>query len=334
MKHEFEIGKWKYIVSDIDNKIQYEIQPPIKKEQPDSLYKYYSLSKNAHNALNENYIFASHPFHFNDPYDCFKFLIDFDDTSFEFYHQIFKYSLEIIELRDLYENHREKLIILVQDYYFKTTFRQLGILCLSPNPIDLRMWAYYSSQKGFAIRFDLNKLVSLCSKNNDEIIYYGPFPINYQTEFLRKKLSNDWLGTVLYHTNVKSDIWKHEDEYRYLIAGKSDMFIPGEPKENRNDRKVFYNPESILEIVLGFKFFDFDDKLEPDNSNIQKYKLDKNGIEENSENYFKDLILSTIIKNCYKIFMINISKSDYSVVKRPVNIVKTDNFEYELTYLD
>lgn len=331
-RNEFTTG-WKYIVDIFDNEIKYSIESPEKIVKPINLFKYYSLNKLSVEGVINKYFYASHPFQFNDPYDCFKYLIDFDDNCIEYFYEFFQLNHSKSEVDALYRNNNEELISKIQSYYYNTIFSQIGIFCLIPDPIDIRMWAYFTNQKGFAIEFNLNKLETDCSKNPEKIQFHGPFPINYQSNFITKKFDADWHLSALYNTNVKSDFWKHEKEFRYLITGKSGLYIPGHDEiEKRDNRRIFYNGDCVEEIVLGFRFFDYEDILKGENR--PTFKLNKFKVKEDEENDLKNKFLTDVIMNKRPLSIIRISPYDYSIIKSKINLVKLNEYEYSYDFIE
>lgn len=329
-RNEFTAG-WKYIVDKFDNEIKYSILPPVDFSKPISLFKYYPLSNTSVEAFTNKYFYASHPFQFNDPYDCFKYLIEFDDNSIDYFYHFFQLLYSKSEVDRLYRlNNREQLISYIRSYYFNSTFSQIGILCLADNPIDIRMWAYFTNQKGFAIKFNLSKLETICPKNQESIQFHGPFPINYQSKFITKRFDEDWYLSALYNTNVKSDFWKHENEFRYLITGKSGLYIPGHDNiEKRDNRRIFYNSDCVEEIVLGFRFFDYEDIAGKEESK-PIFKLNKSM----EEGILKDKFLSNVIENKQPLSIIRISPNDYSIIKSKIFLLKLNDFEYSYNIIE
>lgn len=64
MIFERKISDWIYLYDSEKNK--FEVIPNIEIQKPKTLYKYYSLNEYATDSLYYNYLFASHPDHFND----------------------------------------------------------------------------------------------------------------------------------------------------------------------------------------------------------------------------------------------------------------------------
>ena len=243
-RHEFK--EWQYVqdTSKKDPKESISIIPDEEKLIPDSLYKLYSLSSYNIDALNKNYIYASHPFELNDKFDCFKGLIDYDsapDDLIKFYLQNFHTEQEIKErFIELKEGFR--------DFFPISLFSGIGVISLTGKILNPLMWAHYASDNhGFAVKFNHKYF-------HEKAL--GPFPINYQKEWEPISLEVPMLS-FLYLTNVKSKAWDYEDEWRFIGTGK-DMSTPGYMEEEQfiNNRKFPYPKEAIEEVVLGNMFTD------------------------------------------------------------------------------
>ena len=74
MTIERTISDWIYKYDSAENK--FEVIPNIKIQKPKTLFKYYPLNENAIDSLFHNYLFASHPDHFNDLFDCYYEIIE------------------------------------------------------------------------------------------------------------------------------------------------------------------------------------------------------------------------------------------------------------------
>ena len=76
------INNWIYSGKYMDD---FTIKTPID-YFPDSLSKYYSLSKLAIEAITNSYIYVNHPMEFNDPYDSVR-QFTFDDEDRDGYYE-------------------------------------------------------------------------------------------------------------------------------------------------------------------------------------------------------------------------------------------------------
>lgn len=253
-----KICNWKYLY---DEKNGFQVIPPKRITKPKSFVKYYSLKEYNIEALINGKFYFSHPLILNDPFDSCIQMIDLCNFTKSEYSAFYnKHRSDILpnkclndwEIERLIENKYKlnigELIKLTKNYYWNFIFENFGILSLSTNDNSLLMWSYYTNNEGFAIRLDDVSFM----KN-----VYGPFPINYSDnyEIIKPKeiaIKNEQL---LYVTNIKSNKWKHEHEWRYLYFCEN-MSIPEYPLSYPVDYKrcVNYNASSIS-IIIGYKFF-------------------------------------------------------------------------------
>ena len=103
--HEF--NEWKYIVNP-NYKLETDLLRIESKKLPDipkELFKYKALDKNGIDSLTNNFIYASHPWELNDPFDCNRDLINFENASLQ----------QILELNgDLYDSKEITQFLLFQ----------------------------------------------------------------------------------------------------------------------------------------------------------------------------------------------------------------------------
>lgn len=241
-------NNWQYIYSNG----KFEIIPDIKIEKPKTLFKLYELNNNSIDAITNQYIYANHPFHFNDLFDCTSYLLKvskkyylekiYDSSSFQ---ESKKYSLNI----NLPESNTE----VVQEMS-ESIHKILAVLCLTTDLNNILMWSYYTHHKGFCVEFDYTKF---------NFKHYGPFPINYQNNpsVFEIDSDNDLRLGIIYQSNIKFKEWQHENEWRLLIeAPKGASFAnPFNAKSLEypiHDRKFYYKIDTIVSVTLGNRFFD------------------------------------------------------------------------------
>jgi hypothetical protein len=267
---------WSYEFEDIEGQRKFKVVPSKKIEIPTTLWKLFSIQDNSVESFIENYIWASHPATFNDVFDCFEGLIEFN--SEESIRRFFEPAIEKKEVDAMLNMNFDSLKVMVQNNFKEIIYRKWGVLSLTNNPGNIMMWSYYNAHYGFALEFDYSKFPF---KN------YGPFPLNYQDEI--QPISIDEAGgqlAVLYQSNIKYKGWEHEDEWRIIIDAEKEVLKSSSFKFLRDlggqDRKFYYPKESIKSIALGNRFFD-PDEIEPgeyktyqiniDEANINKFKI-------------------------------------------------------------
>jgi hypothetical protein len=230
---DFTYNERRYIAENNQFKIE-----PINSIIPESFTKYYSLSKFSIDALLKNYIYASHPYELNDPFDCFRELIDFSEMKEKIRKDFYGTNLPIDDTQ-----------------IYNGLFESIGIISMTSseneNPI---LWAYYSNKhSGFSATYNKDAFTNKSIK--------GPFPVDYIKKLKKIKVTKqDVMAQIFCHTMIKSNKWLSEDEWRFLYVNK-DMYIPGLDYRNikirnQENRKFYLPKKSIKEIKLGFYFFD------------------------------------------------------------------------------
>lgn len=250
---------WKYI----NDKHGARIVPNKEISSPKSFVKYYGLNENSIDALNNKYLFFSHPLILNDPFDSCRQLVSlnkFSERQFVKLHERNQnfvtpnqtFSLEKIKFQTAkwYREDKTDLADSFLTLFWNLIFKDWGILSLAGIDNDMLMWSYYNNHQGFVLEFD-NELY-----NNKNVI--GAFPINYTENYetiFPRSIKLD-LEHILYATNVKSLQWSHEKEWRFLV-NRENMSIPSydDPILKVDKRKVNYGAEKVKSIILGYKFF-------------------------------------------------------------------------------
>jgi hypothetical protein len=254
--YNLNIKGWTYAIK--KSKPEIIIKDPNNTSVPRKLYKYYSLSGNSVDAVVEEYFYASHPVQLNDTFDCHFRLIEIDDHECDEIRS--KFGLSKVE---------------VEFFEWLKNFKILGIISTTKDPLDLRMWAYYTNNRGFVVEFETSSVPGS--------LFSGPFPVQYQDNVLRQKISVKdeikSLPNLLYLLNSKSNVWKDENEWRY-IGLKEDMEIPISGFQGGNDRKVSYKGTDleITAIYFGTLFFldeKFIENVSENNYNPNALKLKK-----------------------------------------------------------
>jgi len=147
-----EINDWKYsaIVDLSTNKWNLDIKPKEIIPIPDKLVKYYGLKNHNIDALTNNYLYASHPYDLNDPFDCFSNLISFINIPLDMcvrFMSLFEMSAK--RVKELYNTQRQKLYNTIESLFYDYTYSKIGIISMTSNSTDMQMWTYYSEHNGF-----------------------------------------------------------------------------------------------------------------------------------------------------------------------------------------
>lgn len=284
--------------------------------KPTFLYKYYQLSNNSISALINSYLFAPHPLQLNDKYDCSEQLVNISDHTINDYLNSYLsnyYSKD--QIIDSFNNHREELDNFYLSLEQRRLFYQFGIISLCENYNDILMWAYYAQNNGFLIKFQTDLLPSE---------FIGPFPVNYVPELAKiNSAEHGSMISFLYQTNVKSILWKREQEWRFIVRNPKGKYHPFHNKQDISSRLYLYNKKSVQEIHLGYDFILPTEVIS--NSENEEYVRFKT----NSQNHkLKRKLLTYIYDNkipCFRMLKYNLA---YKLGMQKVDIQKISSHRY------
>jgi hypothetical protein len=146
------------------------------------LYKY-SRIESFESIVSNSSIAFKNPTLFNDPYDCYPGLINFEFVPHNFrQYLIEKYKPFLTpEIIKRVENSSDKEVASsFRDLAFPTELSNTAITCFSEKFDNLLMWSHYSNaHKGLCIGFDLRKLY-LSIKN----FHPASIKVKYTNEFV------------------------------------------------------------------------------------------------------------------------------------------------------
>jgi hypothetical protein len=189
---------------------------------PGFLYKYCKLNEDKsewiQRIFTHNEIYFASPEQFNDPFDCrVQASFDATDNDWEEYldvmmkdrHPELDYKERAAFVRQLMNSGwledpgpKQKIVRDVQD-----AINEIGVLCLSEVRDDILMWSHYSdSHRGLCLQFDIKSTFYPFGELLFKVEYTSSYP---QINILRDR--KDQTRKVLL---TKSDIWKHEKEWR------------------------------------------------------------------------------------------------------------------------
>jgi len=223
-------------------------------ETPSVVYKYRNWENSSHKTiLTQRQIFFSPPSLFEDPLDC-KNHVRYDLLSKEqIYKWCYKHSTEDIPEHRGWSHHQHRKF--VRDWMrlgrFKDKIRltehqrdeidsfnhMFGVLSLTANPINNRMWEDYGEQHtGFCVGFHSQIIFPFCG---------GGGPVDYD-----KTLPNIYPEPIQpFHEQHRRRVffkllkWKYEEEYRVFKSGYTS---PSDQK-----RVVVLPINTYSEIILG-----------------------------------------------------------------------------------
>lgn len=243
-------------------------------DTPNTLYKYYPLKSYNIEAITTPYLYANHPTEFNDQMDSDKDLINYLNVPLS----SFKYHLctEIPMfggpihpeswVNEMFDKDKIFLSRALGEIMFNRIFKKLGIISLCNSPENILMWSYYADNKGFVVKYRVDKLIESFRLNRKKLEFIGLYPINYVERLTQISFSDYDFGLCYYYvTNIKQNLWKEENEWRMLVYNPLGNFHPYYNGSDIDSRKCRYNIECIDEIILGYNFFhtlelDYDDR--------------------------------------------------------------------------
>ena len=251
--NRIEVNKVKYSTeADRENQtIIFFVDNPIKRDIPETLFKYYSINKNSVDSVVNHYLFSPHPSFLNDKYDCSGELIDYSKLTLDHFINRFSKELKLYseqKVRELYNSNKKWILERTfADFNQIILFMKFGIISLTEDHKNILMWAYYSQNTGFVVKYN----TALLPKD-----FFGPFPINYCEKLEKIDFAMyDSPLCVLFQSNIKQNLWEQEKEWRYLTYNRDGKYHPDNSAADIKTRKYFYNLTAVEEIILGYDFF-------------------------------------------------------------------------------
>lgn len=303
-----------------DDKGNLSVTPPdeLRRKKPDLLYKYYGLSENSLDVIEQLRIYASNPYVLNDPFDAHDSIIQFDNI--DAIRQIFK-GVEIDPfIKSILNTSPEELKELASYLFRLVVYSRLGIYCLTESPDNLLMWSYYSNHKGFAIEFDYNAF---------PFKFHGPFQMNYRDTFTPISIAKGGWICALYQSTLKAKDWTHENEWR-MLPEREGQFGMGIPQlnvlknvENATERYFEITPQCIKKVILGNRFFN------PDNEFLFKGDHVEIAFQENVE--LKNRLLNGIDRNNLPVEIIYRNINGFGLKSTPILLKRIDDKRIKLT---
>ena len=311
-----------------------------KKEEPKRLFKYYGCEDYHYKSFMGSYLYTSHPYNFNDSIDSSSLLLNFKNIAKEKYDKLWdevKWEDEENNPNNYYVDKLKDFEHIRQRYYiFKT--KRIGLVSLTSSPLNILMWAHYSSEKGFAIELDTQILKDNIKNLNEDIENFSLKPIQYVKKLEAIDVSaKDFYQTDIplsYISNIKRDVWKYENEWRLRIYKEAmkvpikDFFPTLEDIEGSN-RFTYYPKEAIKAVFLGKYFANgnnceaiYDKRIELKDSFQNKYFIEF--INYLSENFNDRLYLSGELE----------SNSTFGRTLGKIELRKIDNLTFEIIDLE
>lgn len=214
----------------------------IDNEVPETLIKYYECNEYSYDALKNNYLWASHPEQFNDPFDCSPKLWDADSFNLEKINQII----------DIGDDPTYREFLKSRDGILKLVHLKTGIICLNSGNTESNdlFWGYYSKQKGFAIELSKDQLTKDLGIIPERVNYFTPDNFEKHICPYSKK---EFFEITTKWVKQKKRIWDHEDEFRYVFFNCHS--VPSANWGNSETRKKHYSKDAVVKVILGLNFF-------------------------------------------------------------------------------
>jgi hypothetical protein len=208
---------------------------------PSTFYKYRRWDDKYHRrSITLDTIFFSSARRFNDPFDCYlpvpRYDLLTDDEHYKKYvYHLRKQSPRLSE-EELYREATvwlNKGLMRVPEYLEKAArhleeskYNEFGIFSLSEVKDNILLWSHYSdSHKGFCIGYDPERLDAFLANlaETDNIPIPG-YSIEYRADCPELNPSElDDEKWVVKQLTTKSELWRYEKEYRYILIGKTDV---------------------------------------------------------------------------------------------------------------
>lgn len=242
----------------------YDVKFPDDIKLPETVFKYYGKTNYSIDAIINNYLFCSHPYHLNDSIDSSNLLWDFSNLSKEIYEKFYtQYGLDKVINVD-YEQEKANQFDPIKQSFFDLASKNAGIISLTTKSLQTLMWAHYSTESGFMIELEWKEIKDNLKSLNKNLNNYAFFPIQY----VDKLESIDFFGNnfhspdipYLYSTAIKRKDWSYENEWR-LMTFTMDYGVPNSIRgpfpdiPSQNERKLYYPRTAVKSIVLGKNFF-------------------------------------------------------------------------------
>lgn len=230
------------------NKINVDLN---KIDIPETLYKYRDWSNKFHkDILLKREVFYSSPDSFEDKYDC-KIPIRYDLLRHEDLLNHFFKSSQNVNPHLTSDEHMDLAIeeANLYDYkYFeandlKKLNSQIGVLSLTANPENIKMWEKYANNNtGFCVGFAGKSLHGALQCRCDKVTYHNELPIILPPP---TQTYSEQESLQVFSKLIK---WKEEEEYRSFFTSQKPL---------KNFDRIKKVPGFVYtEIIFGAKMSD------------------------------------------------------------------------------
>ena len=185
-------------------------------------YKYVPFTEKSLKILSEGTIKFSLPSKVNDPFDCFPVHKGNDSELYV------KSRPDLIEkaarmrnigIKELLRENPASRIQTVKENgtYSRELSENVGICCLTRDPLNLLMWAHYAeSHTGFVIEFNIPEEAYTNFSPRQIARHLVPYEVCYKLERPVVSFSDDVSEQVDKQFLTKSLVWKYEQEERVI----------------------------------------------------------------------------------------------------------------------
>jgi hypothetical protein len=264
----------------MNNMFDDEINEDLKylAEKTPIVFKYTRVENFETMIANSSLLFKN-PSLFNDPYDCYPDLIDFDKVPNNFREYIiekFRPFLSGAKVEEIIKQLKNKsdseLAKIFRNEVFPIEQSTLAVTCFSEKNDNLLIWSHYSdSHKGICLGFDLRKLYL-----NFKIYFPALIKVKYTNKLERVDYFADKKKAIINWFRIKSDCWEYEKEVRIVLTNIK--------MDSSRQKAIPFDTKSISSIYLGTN-------IKPDDENkirllalnkIPETKISKMRLKEDS----------------------------------------------------
>src|SRR3990172_1850957 len=207
-----------------------------KKDFPDVLYRYTTLSANSFSCLINKTVWFADPRSFNDPFDCRFSILESSPKSFKMPAklgaEIMVEKFNACKKGEEYDSSKE------YRYKLEKALNEIGVLCMSICNDNMLMWSHYAdNHQGFCLGF---KMIG-----NDK---FKVRPVVYEGKYIEFKIEDFADNLDMYIKDVifnKASCWAYEKEYRIVIE------IPNGEDSRRNVKWGHFM--TLDSVYLGYK---------------------------------------------------------------------------------
>lgn len=215
------------------------------------LFKYFPVDLYKVEKLGQHRIVLTPPKYFNDPWD---FLVQrepiTDDEINEQFEEFQAARPSSLTLEEFKQSITRPEFVEREGPDMQTGLSKMyGVVCLTSDPWNRLMWAYYAdSHRGFVAEFTTG-LKSDDVLGHETLVSPFGVAVKVRYEANSQKLKADFSNSLQAYT-TKHLSWRHEDEWRVIeLLAKA---IP-EPKDGKTFYLLSFRPQYLERIIFGLR---------------------------------------------------------------------------------